>query len=60
MSGEISTSSQVEKNQTQTEVIEKDLVYPNPILESDENTEAEEGEVTEATKSNNRRKRKER
>ena len=60
MSGEVSTSSQVEKNQTQTEVIEKDLVYPNPILESDENTEAEEGEVTEATKSNNRRKRKER
>ena len=50
-SGEVSASSQAEKHQTQTEVIEEDLLYPNPILEPEQNTKAEEGEVTEPTKS---------
>ena len=50
MCGEVSASSQAEKGQTQTEVIEEDPLYPNPILEPEQNTETEEREVTEATK----------
>ena len=49
MSGEVSTSSQVEKDQRQTEVID-DPQYPNPILEPEQTMKVEEGEVTETTK----------
>ena len=51
MGGEVSASSQAEKDQTQRELREEDPLYPNPILEPEQNTEAEEGEFTEATKS---------
>ena len=51
MSVEVKTSSQVENDQTQTEVIEDDPLYPNPILEPEQTTEVEEGKVTEATNS---------
>ena len=47
MSGVVSASSQVKKYRTETEVVEDDPLYPNPILEPEQNTE---GEITEATK----------
>ena len=43
MSGEVSASSQVEKDQTQTEVIEDDPLCPNSIVESEQTTEVQEG-----------------
>ena len=51
MNGEVNSSSQVEKEPTLNELIDEALLYPNTIPEPEQTTEFEEGEVTEATKS---------